>query len=199
MGVFSTKLTVWNPIDPSRPEEFEVWVDTGASYSWLSRSRLESLGIRPARRMVFRTIEGRTIERDLAAVFVRVDGYTGGDTLVMGEPGDAEVMGAHTLESLGLTVDSVKKGLVPTIGLALLSRAAGRYRHRSRVVEAIDVALRRGRLTEPFLNEDFRKACPGFGKGTYRAFLWKHRRGNLGCRTEYFEPIGSNRFRRIGS
>ncbi len=199
MGVFSTKLTVWNPIDPSRPEEFEVWVDTGASYSWLSRSRLESLGIRPTRRMVFRTIEGRSIERELAPVFVRVNGYTGGDTVVLAEPGDAEVLGAHTLESLGLTVDAVKKELVPTIGLVLVAGATGMYRRRSRVVEAIDVALRRGRLTEPFSNEDFRKACSGFGKGTYRAFLRKHRRGNLGCRTEYFERIGSNRFRRIGS
>ncbi|MBI1940891.1 MAG: hypothetical protein HYS33_05210 [Acidobacteria bacterium] len=121
--MFSTKLIVWNPIDPSRAEEFEVWVDTGASYSWVSRSRLEALDLRPTRRMVFRTIEGRTIERELAAVFVRVDGYTGGDTLVLAEPGDSEVLGAHTLESLGLTVDPVKKQLVPTVGLAMLGSA----------------------------------------------------------------------------
>jgi predicted aspartyl protease len=125
MGVFSAKLVVWNPTDPSRAEEFEVSVDTGASYSWVSRSRLEALGIRPTRRMSFRTIEGRSIERELAAAFVRVDGYTGGDTLVLAEPGDAEVMGTHTLESLGLTVDPIRKALVPTIGLALLSGAAG--------------------------------------------------------------------------
>jgi hypothetical protein len=69
--------------------------------------------------MIFRTIEGRTIERELAPVFVRVDGYTGGDTVVLAEPGDHEVLGAHTLESLGLTADPVNKALVPTVGLAL--------------------------------------------------------------------------------
>ena len=123
MSVFSAKLIVWNPTEPSRSEEIDVLVDTGASYSWVSSSRLAGLGVRPTRRMIFRTIEGRTIERELAPVFVRVDGYTGGDTAVLAEPGDHEVLGAHTLESLGLTADPVKKVLVPTVGLALLSHA----------------------------------------------------------------------------
>ena len=119
MSVFSAKLVVWNPSELSRSEEIEVLVDTGASYSRVSRSRLAGLGVRPTRRMIFRTIEGCTIERELAPVFVRVDGYTGGDTVVLAEPGDNEVLGAHTLESLGLTADPVKKALVPTVGLAL--------------------------------------------------------------------------------
>jgi hypothetical protein len=29
----------------------------------------------------------------------------GGDTIVLAEPGDLEVLGAHTLEALGLTVE----------------------------------------------------------------------------------------------
>jgi hypothetical protein len=37
----------------------------------------------------------------------------------MAEPGDMEVIGAHTLESLGLTVDRVGKRLVPAVGLGL--------------------------------------------------------------------------------
>ena len=94
-------------------------VDTGASYSWILRSRLEPLGVRSVRRMQFRTIEGHTIERDLAPVFVATDGFTGGDNVVMAEQGDMEVMGAHTLESLGITVDPVAKKLVPAVGLAL--------------------------------------------------------------------------------
>ena len=94
-------------------------VDSGASYSWVLRTRLEPLGVRPVRRMSFKTIEGKTIERDLVPVFVAADGFTGGDNVVMAEPGDMEVIGAHTLESLGLTVDPVGKKLVPAVGLAL--------------------------------------------------------------------------------
>ena len=120
MGTFTTKLKVWNPAEPSRTAEVEVWVDTGAAYSWISRARLQPLGVQTVRTLRFRTIEGRTLERDLAAVFVSTDGYIGGDNVVLGEPGELEVIGAHTLESLGLTVDPVQKKLVPiVIALAL--------------------------------------------------------------------------------
>ncbi len=119
MGTFTAKLRIWNPASPSTVEELEVLVDTGAAYSWVSRARLEPLGIRSVRRMQFRTIEGHMIERDLAPVFVATDGFTGGDNVVLAEPGDMEVLGSHTLESLGVTVDPVSKKLVPTVGLAL--------------------------------------------------------------------------------
>jgi len=114
MGIFSAKLRVWNPASSTPAEEIEVMVDTGASYSWILRTRLELLGVRAVRKMQF-----RTIERELAPVFVATDGFTGGDNVVMAEPGDMEVMGAHTLESLGITVDPVAKKLVPAVGLAL--------------------------------------------------------------------------------
>ena len=121
MGTFSTKLRVWNPAEPARAVEMEVMVDTGAAYSWILRERLEKLGIRPVRRMQFRTIEGHLIERDVAPVFVASDGFTGGDNVVMAESGDMEVLGSHTLETLGVGVDRVNKKLVPTMGLALAS------------------------------------------------------------------------------
>jgi len=119
MGIFTAKLRVWNPASSTPAEELEVMVDAGASYSWILRTRLEHLGVRSVRKMQFRTIEGHTIERELAPVFVATDGFAGGDNVVMAEPGDMEVMGAHTLESLGITVDPVAKKLVPAVGLAL--------------------------------------------------------------------------------
>ena len=152
MGTFSSRLRVWNPGDPARVEEFELLVDTGASYSWVSRGRLEALGIRPTGHMPFRTIEGRMIEREVAPVFVAADGHTGGDTVVLAEPGDVEVMGAHTLESLGLAADVVQKKLIPTVGLALTAVGTVKRQRRSGVVEAIDAAIELGHLREPFSN-----------------------------------------------
>ena len=119
MGLFTSKLKVWNPAAPERVEEVELWVDTGASYSWISRARLEPLGIRPTRRRQFRTIEGKFLDRDMAPVFVEAEGFVGGDNVVFAEAGDAEVMGAYTLECLGLAADVVEKKLVPTVGMAL--------------------------------------------------------------------------------
>ncbi len=118
VGLFKSKLAVWNPASPSRVEELELLVDTGASYSWFMRERLEALGIRPTGRMQFRTIDGRVLERDVAPVFVRSDSHIGSDTVVAAESGDAEVLGAHTLESLGLAADPVQKRLIPTVGMA---------------------------------------------------------------------------------
>jgi predicted aspartyl protease len=120
MGTFSTKLRVWNPASPGRVEELDAVADTGAAYSWVARARLDSLGAHPVRRMQFRTLKGHLIERDLVPVFVGTDGFTGGDNVVAAEPGDMEVIGAHTLESLEGTVDPVSKKLVPTVGLALM-------------------------------------------------------------------------------
>ncbi len=87
--------------------------------------RYETLGIRPTGKMQFRTIDGRILEREVAPVFVRTNGHIGGDTIVMAETGDAEVWGAHTLESLGLAADPVQKKLIPTVGLAFLGRVRG--------------------------------------------------------------------------
>ena len=119
MGLFKSKIAVWNPAAPAKTEEVEVLVDTGASYSWFLRDRLKALNIRSTGKMQFRTIDGRGIEREVAPVFVRSDGHVGGDTIVIAETGDSEVLGAHTLESLGLAADPVQKKLIPTVGLAM--------------------------------------------------------------------------------
>jgi len=122
MGTFTTKLKVWNPAQPEKAEELEALVDTGAAFSWVSRTRLERLGVTPSRRMPFRTIDGRLLERDLAIVHVGTNGYVAPDLVVMAEPGEMEVIGAHSIEGLGLAADPVQKKLVPTIMLALAAR-----------------------------------------------------------------------------
>ena len=103
----------------------DLLVDTGASHSWVSRDRLERLGVKPVRTMQFRTIAGMTLERELAPVYLATDGFMGGDNVVMAVPGDMEVLGAHSLESLGITVDPVEMKLVPTVGLALSHLVVG--------------------------------------------------------------------------
>jgi aspartyl protease family protein len=119
MGTFSTQLRVWNPAHPEKLEQLEVLVDTGAAYSWVARTRLERLGVTPSRRMPFRTIEGRILERDVAIVYISTDGYSVPGLVVMAETGESEVLGAHSMEGLGVAADMVQKRLVPTVMLAL--------------------------------------------------------------------------------
>jgi predicted aspartyl protease len=126
MGTFSVKLRIWNPAKPGEVEELDAFVDTGAAFSWISRARLERLGVSAARKMSFRTIEGRLLERDMATVYVATGTYSVPDVVVMAEAGEMEVMGAHTIEGLGLAADPVQKKLVPTVMLALAANAVNR-------------------------------------------------------------------------
>ena len=63
------------------------------------------------------------------------------------------------------------------------------------VYRAIVAAVEYGALREPFTREDFRRACPGFGDGTYNAFLDKHTLGNPGGNSELFERVAPGEFR----
>ncbi len=119
MGSFSAKLRIWNPARPENAAEMEAMVDTGASLSWVHRERLEKLGIAATRKMGFRAIDGSIMERELAPVWVASDGFECPDIVVVAERSDMEVIGARTLEGLGLAADVSQKKLVPTIGLAL--------------------------------------------------------------------------------
>ena len=94
-----------NPADPSVSIEVELPVDTGSTYTWLRRDRLERLGMRPTGLRRFRTIEGRVVERPVGEAVVECLGERATTVVVFGEPGDAEVLGVHALEGLGLEVD----------------------------------------------------------------------------------------------
>jgi predicted aspartyl protease len=124
MGTLTTKFKVWNSARPENAQELEALVDTGAAFSWVSRQRLEGLGLNPTRRMAFRTIDGRSIERDITAVYIAGAGYSAPDMVVMAEAGEMEVLGAHSIEGLGLAADPVQKRLTPTIMLALAARVS---------------------------------------------------------------------------
>jgi len=58
-------------------------------------------------------------------------------------------------------------------------------------------AVRSGKLREPFTRNDFKKACPGFGEGTYNAFLYKHRVGNPGGNSELVKKVCTGKFRLV--
>ena len=88
------------------------------------------------------------------------------------------------------------KGQIKILGCP--QRVAGRVmmtEQPHRVYRAIVEAWKRKRLREPFTKDDFREACPGFGDGTYNAFLHKHRRGNPAGTSELFELVAPGRFR----
>jgi hypothetical protein len=62
------------------------------------------------------------------------------------------------------------------------------------VYSALVDAVAAGTLKEPFSAVDFRHACPCFGEGTYRAFLWKHS-GSGKNDTRLLDKVAPGKFR----
>jgi hypothetical protein len=73
------------------------------------------------------------------------------------------------------TVVRARRSASPTLGTV------------SRFVADIRAAVRDGRLPKRFRPNDVRWACPGWAERTYSVFLPKHRTGNPGGYTAYFE------------
>lgn len=119
MGQFSVRATIAHPGDPARVADVELWVDTGATLSWVPREVIERLDVPRLPRRPFLLAGGRTIHRDTAGALIRLDGSEAIVTLVVAEPGDGHLLGATTLETLGFGVDPINRRLVPQTLLAM--------------------------------------------------------------------------------
>jgi len=111
LGLTSVKVTVSNPFDPKLGEEFELIVDTGSVLSWILRGLLEKLNIKPRRRRDFKTIEGRSILRDVGLATIKYEQYEADVEVVFAEEKDVSVLGATALESLGYRVNPITEKL----------------------------------------------------------------------------------------
>jgi len=118
MSTFRHTIAIGSP-DGSRFEEIEALVDTGSSYTWVPRSLLERLGVRPSFRMEFETADGRIIQREAGETQVRLDGTTRTRIVVFGDEGITPLIGAETLEGFSLAIDPVNERLIPVRGLLM--------------------------------------------------------------------------------
>jgi predicted aspartyl protease len=78
MGLTVLTLEVANPAAPDRREPVEFLVDSGAVYSFVPRTVLESLGIPAHARQRFRLADGSVIERDRGDALFFYAGALGG-------------------------------------------------------------------------------------------------------------------------
>lgn len=116
MGSFRVRIEVGDP-EGRRFEALEALVDTGATYTWVPRSVLEGLGIRPARERPFILADGKEVLYGVAWTMVRLDSQVEPTLVVFGDEGTEALLGVFTLEGFGLGVDAVNERLIPTPGL----------------------------------------------------------------------------------
>jgi len=113
MGVTTLMVDVANPAKPEVTEQLEFTVDSGAVYSVVPAPILKKLRIRAQKRETFRLANGATIVRWKGGALFKFREYVGFADVIFGEEGDATLLGALSLEALGLALDPIKRELKP--------------------------------------------------------------------------------------
>jgi predicted aspartyl protease len=105
------KVSLYNPNDLSRVLDLNLIVNTGSTYTWVKKIKLNNLGIKPIGKRVFKTIEGRLIEREIGEVIIEYENEKITTIVVFAEEEDVEVLGVYALEGLGLEIDPITRKL----------------------------------------------------------------------------------------
>ena len=108
MGLTVLDVEVGNPSNPDVTETVEFLIDSGAIYSVVPTPDLERLGIRPLAEQEFRLADGSKITRKKGVAHFKHGDRIGGADVIFGEEG---LLGAFTLEALGLALDPLRREL----------------------------------------------------------------------------------------
>lgn len=113
MGITTAILKVREHRKATKFAEVEFLVDSGAVYSLVPGKILDELEIEPHREMSFSLADGTTVKRRVCIAYFEFDGEGGPAPVVYGEEGDTALLGATTLESLGLVLNPFSRTLHP--------------------------------------------------------------------------------------
>jgi clan AA aspartic protease len=113
MGLTALEMEVGNPANPQATEEVEFLIDSGVIYSVVPAPILERLGIQPLAVQEFRLADGSKITRQKGIALFKYGERIGGADVIFGEAGDSVLLGAFTLEALGLSLDPLRRELKP--------------------------------------------------------------------------------------
>ena len=114
VGVTYVRAAISNPRHPGEAAvELEFLVDTGAIYSVVPSNVLEALGVARMKRREFTLADGTHQSWDVGEAFFDFAGNLGTSQVVFGPESVTPLLGAFTLESLGLMVNPVTRELLP--------------------------------------------------------------------------------------
>jgi len=113
MGLTNQKLLVKESRRARRRAAVNFLIDSGAVYSLVPSVTLRKLGIRPYRKVDFSLADGTIVTRRVGDAYFELQGEGGAAPVIFGEKGDEPLLGATTLESIGLILDPFKRRLIP--------------------------------------------------------------------------------------
>jgi predicted aspartyl protease len=99
-------------------------VDSGAVYSVLRRDDWKALRLSPTRELDFVLADGTTLTRGVSECSIEIEGRRATSPVVLGETEDEALLGAVTLETLGLMLNPLERTLQPM--RMVLARSRGR-------------------------------------------------------------------------
>ena len=113
MGITTAILRVREHRKSEKFADVEFFVDSGAVYSVVPGKVLDSLDIEPYEEMSFALADGTSIKRRISSAYFEFEGEGGPAPVVYGEEGDAALLGATTLESIGLVLNPFTRTMHP--------------------------------------------------------------------------------------
>jgi len=96
-----------------RARRVRFLVDSGAVYSVLRKGDWQALALKPARRLDFVLADGTTLVRGVSECVFEIEGQRATSPVVLGESEDEALLGAVTLETLGLILNPLTRTLQP--------------------------------------------------------------------------------------
>jgi len=127
MGLTSLQIEIANPANPNVTEQLEFLIDSGAIYSVVPSRILRKLGIKSLSQQEFRLADGSRILRQKGVAIFKYENRIDGADVIFGKSGDYTLLGAFTLEALGLALDPLRRELrpLPMILAAELGKSGG--------------------------------------------------------------------------
>src|SRR3989344_4405625 len=111
MGLTTVRLRVSNFKDPQKFIEDNFLVDSGASITVLTDNIVKKLGIKPLYEKEFLLADGKVVKRKIGNALVKYKDMEIPTQVVLGGKRDSKLLGALTLEGMGLALDPFERRL----------------------------------------------------------------------------------------
>jgi clan AA aspartic protease len=113
MGITTAILRVREHRKAEKFADVEFLVDSGAVYSLVPGKILDGLEIEPYREMSFALVDGTSVKRKVSSAYFEYEGEGGPAPVVYCEECDTALLGATTIESIGLVLNPFTRTLHP--------------------------------------------------------------------------------------
>ncbi|HJU03716.1 MAG TPA: hypothetical protein VJ692_01090 [Nitrospiraceae bacterium] len=113
MGTFSIKFVLKHPVHQEQLLELEGLVDTGELFTQVPTDLAARIGITPSGVRAVHYADGTKDTVPVAKADIVINGTETATMVLLGKPNSLILIGAATLETIGLGVDPIHKRLIP--------------------------------------------------------------------------------------